>query len=459
MSTEILSFFSKEKILTPEDGQAYDNIIKRWADNASKRAKIVVLPTSSQEVSKAILYATQNGLELAIRGGGHSASGSSSSEGLVIDLRRMNDVTVDAEKSLIKVGGGAVWEDVDREAAKFGLATVGGTVNHTGNSGVGGLTVGGGYGWLTPKYGLTIDNLVEAELVLANGDIVICNANENADLFWAIRGAGSNFGPVTSFTFKGYPQKNPVWSGLLVFAPPQLSDLASAIESWRQNAGEDEGGMLFIASPPPNGQPALVFIPFYNGPVEEGKEKFKALYNVGPVADMTQEMPYEVINSIQNPMATHGDRKLFKVAVIAGVNQELVSYLFDRYSELTAEHPETAQSAIIIELHGYKKINSVSSTATAFSNRGSWYVVNLSLRWKDAALDKKLHEWASTVSNHIKALQGPAVGKARGYSNYGLGDERSRDVFGENYDRLSELKAKYDPHNVFRRWYPITPKA
>ncbi|KAI0092983.1 FAD-binding domain-containing protein [Irpex rosettiformis] len=456
MAANILTIFPKEQILTVEDGQAYEDIIKRWADNATKRAQFVVLPRSAQDVSKAILFAINNGLELAIRGGGHSASGSSSSEGLVIDLSKMRTVAVDAEKSLIRVDGGALWEDVDKEAAKYGLATVGGTVNHTG---VGGLTVGGGYGWLTSKYGLVIDNLLEAEVVLANGDIVTCNDNEYADLFWAIRGAGSNFGPVTRFTFRGYPQRNTIWSGLLVFAPSQLTELSNAVESWRQTAGEDENGMLIVASPPPNGQPALVFVPFYNGSLQEGKEKFKAVYDVGPVADMTQEMPYELINSIMNPMTSHGDRKLFKVAVIADVNPNLVSHLFEEYTKLTTEHPDAAQSALIIELHGYRKVVTVPTTATAFSNRGSWYVINLFLRWKEATADKKMYEWATALSDHVKSMQGPTVGKARGYSNYGIGDERSRDIFGENYDRLSELKAKYDPQNVFRKWYPITPKA
>ncbi|KAI0684808.1 FAD-binding domain-containing protein [Cytidiella melzeri] len=465
MPTDILTVFPKDQVLTPEDGEAYERIIKRWADNASRRAQIVVLPTSAQEVSKAILFATGDiGLEIAIRGGGHSPSGSSSSEGgLVIDLSKMNAVAVDTEQSLIKVGGGALWEDVDREAAKHGLATVGGTVSHTGkavsHSRVGGLTVGGGYGWLTPKYGLVIDNLVEAEVVLANGDVVQCSERENADLFWAIRGAGSNFGPVTTFTFKGYPQTNPCWSGLLVFTPRQLTDLSNAISSWFHDVAENEGGLLVIASPPPAFQPAPVFIPFYNGPVTEAKEKFKALYDVGPVADMTQEMPYEAVNKVQNPMASHGDRKLFKAAAIANVNPDLLSYLFEQYSKLVAEHPDAGQSVIITELYGREKILSVPSSATAFANRDSGLVVNLSLRWKDAGLDKKLHGWATTIANHVKSLQGSTIGKAAGYSNYGLGNERARDMFGENYDRLSELKAKYDPQSVFKKWYPITPKA
>lgn len=221
MKTDIFSVFPKDQVLTPDDGKAYEDSLHRWAENAERKAKYVVFPRSSKDVSTAvsvaicipaiswltyalrqIKYAVDNDLEIAIKGGGHSCSGASSSEDLVIDLRDLSTVTVDPERQVIVAGGGAVWEAVDRAAAKYKLATVGGTVNHTGESqshsyelgsssrfqGIGGLTVGGGYGWLTPKYGLTIDNVLEAEVVVANGDILTCSETQNSDLFWAIRG-------------------------------------------------------------------------------------------------------------------------------------------------------------------------------------------------------------------------------------------------------------------------------
>ncbi|PSR76100.1 hypothetical protein PHLCEN_2v8688 [Hermanssonia centrifuga] len=469
MAVDITTLFPGDQVLTPDDGKLYEESIRRWAENAERKAKYIVLPKSAEDVSKAvrgpsnahnILFATQNDLEIAIKGGGHSCSGASSSKDLVIDLRHLNSVTVDANKQLITVGGGADWAAVDEEAAKYGLATVGGTVNHTG---VGGLTVGGGYGWLTAKYGLTIDNLLQAQVVIANGDILTCNESENSDLFWAIRGAGSNFGPVTSFVFRGYPQTNEVWSGLLVYTPPQLEALINATATWTKGAGEDESCMIFIASPPPDFEPCLVVLPFFNGSAEEGKKKFSLFYDVGPVADMTKEMPYKVLNSIQNPMATHGDRKLFKASTVTLLDSSLVQHLFNEYCKLTTDIPETKGAAILLELHPFQKLMSVPTSAMAFASRGPFYNMNIVLRWKNSALDAELRTWASGLAEHVhqeeKTRKGSDFDGAQGYSNYGLGDERVRDVFGENYDRLRDLKAKYDPNSVFHKWFPIVPKG
>lgn len=241
-----------------------------------------------------------NNLEIAIKGGGHSPSGASSPEDVVIDLAQISYVSVDAKRNLITVGGGALWVAVDEEAGRHGLATVGGTVNHTG---VGGLTVGGGYGWLSGKYGLAIDVLLEAEVVLANGEIHICSQSQNADLFWAIRGSDSNFGVVTKFVFKAFPQTNPVWAGQLIFPSSKFNAVFKATEGWTQDVGENESAMLFFACPPPTFEPVLV--PFFNGSAEEGKKKFSAFYNVGPTADMTREMPYPALNGIMNHVDTH----------------------------------------------------------------------------------------------------------------------------------------------------------
>jgi FAD/FMN-containing dehydrogenase len=388
----------------------------------------------------------------------------------------MKSVVVDAEKKLVKVGGGATWADVDSEAAKYGLAAVGGTVNHTGEilfmdyfnvslllgltvffSGVGGLTVGGGYGWLTPKYGLVIDNLVEAEVVTGHGDILIASESSNPDLFWGIRGAGVNFGPVTSFTFKAYEQKNDVWSGILVFPPPALEALLVAAETWLKTASEDESGIIFVACPPPNFEPMLVFIPFFNGSAEEGKKRFAGIYAVGPVADMTREMPYAEVNTVQNPMTTHGDRKLLKGTAFSKFSPTRLQGQFDRYAELMAKHPEAKGSAFFLELTPHHKVNAVPRSSTAFANRGKWYNVCYTLRWKDAGLDEELRKWAAHQVELVREAEPEDLAGTTAYANYGLGDEKSKDVFHENYQRLTELKAKYDPKLIFNKWFPITP--
>ncbi|EKM60153.1 uncharacterized protein PHACADRAFT_251050 [Phanerochaete carnosa HHB-10118-sp] len=460
MVADILSVFPEDQILTPSNGQAYEEALRRWAENSERRAKVIVLPKSSKDVSKAIQYAVANDLEIAIKGGGHSCSGASSSEDLVIDLRHLSSVSVDVEKRLLTAGGGAIWETVDKEAAKYGLATVGGTVNHTG---VGGLTLGGGYGWLTPKYGLTIDNLIQAEIVTANGDILTCSETGNADLFWAIRGSGSNFGVVTSFVLKAYPQPNAVWSGLVIFTPGQLSAIISAARSWAANASQDESCIIFFACPPPVFQPAVVLVPFFNGSAEEGKKRFKAFFDIGPVADLTKALPYEEMNALQNPMATHGDRKVLKGAPLAQVDEDVLTSLYSEYVKFVAEYPEAKASAALIELHSYQKLMEVPFEATAFANRGPIFNITFAIRWKSPNLDMTMRQWASARAKAIRVEESKRSGMdleaARGYANFGLGDERVRDVFGEHYDRLSELKAKYDPQLVFRKWFPIVPKG
>ncbi|KZW00990.1 FAD-binding domain-containing protein [Exidia glandulosa HHB12029] len=455
MSLDILSVLSSDQVLTPSNGEAYEAALQRWSETSVRRAQLIVFPRTAEDVSKAVKYAVAHDIEIAIKGGGHSCSGASATTGIVIDLSNMDTVEVIPEKKLAKVGGGALWAAVDAAAAKHGFATVGGTVNHTG---VGGLTVGGGFGFLSPKLGLAVDVLREAEVVLANGDVVVCNASEHPDLFWGIRGGGSNFGPVTSFTFELFPQENAVWSGLLIFTPDKLAEVFSALKEWYAAAGENEAANLFIGCGPPDFKPALVVLPFYNGSVEEAKVKFGCLLDVGPVADFTQEMAYPAVNTIQHPMTTHGDRKLFKATSFTSFSADLFQPIFDNYSELVETFPDTRGSAVIMEFYPPNKITSVPTGATAFPSRMARCNINFVPRWKDAALDSKMYEWASAQVDFVRnAEKLPAANRA--YANYGFGDERARDVFGENYERMAKVKALYDPGNVFHKWYPVIPQA
>ncbi|KZT50185.1 FAD binding domain protein [Calocera cornea HHB12733] len=455
MSDNIASLFAEDQVLTPDDGELYDKAIQRWSDTAVRRAKYIVLAETAEDVSKAIRFAVENNLDLAIKGGGHSCSGASSSEGgLIVDLSRMNQCVVDLERRMIKVGGGALWSDVDTETSKYGMAAVGGTVNHTG---VGGLTVGGGYGWLTPRYGLVIDNLEEAEVVTANGEIVTCNETKNADLFWGIRGAGSNFGPATSFTFKLFPRPNPIWAGLLVYPPSLLTSLFDAAAKWEKTASVDESALIFFGCPAPAFIPMLVVIPFYNGSAQEGREKFAPFFALGPISDTTREMPYPEVNTLHNPMATFGDRKALKSTTFTTVNAEHFQKLFDNYAK---DLPETKASAIIFELHPFSKITAIAESATAFSNRGNWYNLIFVMRWTDPAQDKRVRAWASEQVDFLRGEeeQGVQPSGRRRYGNYAEGDEKAREVHGGNFERLAQLKGKYDPDNVFHKWFAIPPK-
>ena len=208
-----------------------------------------MFPKDNADVSLAIEFATSNNIPLAIKGGGHNPSGASSiDDGLCIDLARYFDTArVDPEQRLVYVGGGAIWKTVDHAAIAHGLATPGGTVNDTG---VGGLTLGGGYGWLTGEHGLVIDNLVQATVVLADGSVVTASSISHPDLFWGLRGGGCNFGVVTEFVFKVHPQRKTVFAGPLIFTPPQLGKLSEAVDQWRTLRGEKEATQVALTRSP-----------------------------------------------------------------------------------------------------------------------------------------------------------------------------------------------------------------
>ncbi|GJF00866.1 FAD-binding oxidoreductase [Phanerochaete sordida] len=459
MGTDILDVFPPDQVLTPQSGPAYAAAIRRWADNAQRPAQFVVLPKSPSDVAKAIRWAVAHRVELAVCGGGHSCSGASSSEGLVIDLRHFAGVEVDAERRLLTVGGGATWETVDREAAKFGLATVGGTVNHTG---VGGLTLGGGYGWLTGDYGLALDNVVQAEVVVASGEILTCSETENADLFWAIRGGGSNFGVVTSFVFKAYPQTNTVWSGLTTFAPDKLPAIIRAAQAISTLPPKGRTAAIIFSCPAPAHAPAVMFLPFFNGPADAGRALFKPLLDLGPLADMTRELRYEEQNALLNDAATHGGRKLMKSAYLgAQIDEGVLMHLWAQWAALLEEYPELRPSIVVLDLHPFEKVMEVPSAGTAFAGRGPLYNLTMIMRWERPELDTMVRQWASQRAQEIRAAESARAGAdTGGYANCGVGDESAHtDSFGANYERLSAVKARYDPQMVFHKWCPVVPKG
>ncbi|KAL8770800.1 MAG: hypothetical protein Q9194_005078 [Teloschistes cf. exilis] len=276
------------ELLTPASDK-YESQLRRWSDMSIKRAGAILWPTSTADISTTLLFAQSHNLDFAVCGSGHATSGASSSDGGI---------------------EGAVWADVDAAAEEHGLATVEGTVNHTG---IGGLTLGGGYGWLSGEYGLTIDNLLSVDIVLADGRVVTSSPTENQDLFWAVRGAGQSFGVVTSFTYRCYEQKYPVFAGSLGFPPPAIPavlDFANiSLESGKGQAGCIT---VFAVAPPPISQPIMLAVVFYNGPEDEARAFYKPLFDLESLMDTTAMIPYSSLNSIFNAANGHGGRKSTK---------------------------------------------------------------------------------------------------------------------------------------------------
>ncbi len=274
----------------------YNKSIDRWSKAAEKPAGVAVAPTSAKEVSTVVKYAAQNGLDLAVKGGGHSTAGASSTDGgILVDLQsHMRRVTVNADKRQLHIQGGALWMDVDDAAWAHGLATVGGTVADTG---VGGLTLGGGYGVLSGAYGLVIDNTIAFELVLANGDIVRTSKDQNPDLFWGMNGAGQNFGVTTEFVLQAYPQER-IYMGTMLFPATDevVSKIVAALNELYKVKQTSQGpqtkskgkamSLVGFAKPPPaEGKTMVLMNAVYDGPEDEGKAMFRPFFDIGPAVN------------------------------------------------------------------------------------------------------------------------------------------------------------------------------
>ncbi|KAF2856528.1 FAD-binding domain-containing protein [Plenodomus tracheiphilus IPT5] len=447
------------EVLLPNDGIAYEESIKRWSEHCIKRAAAVVKVTSANDVSATLAQIRSHNIPFTVRGGGHSTSGAASIEdGIVIDLSKMRKVTVDQQAKTITAEGGTLWEDVDVEAAKYGLATVGGTVNHTG---VGGLTLGGGYGYLTGKYGLTIDNLLSVEVVLASGEQVVASETSHSDLFWALRGAGQNFGVATAFTFQGYEQKNPVFAGPLIFLPDKLPQIVEFANKFHTTNDGNQVLIVGFTAPPPANAPVILTLLFYNGTEEDGKAFFADLFALGPVANMTSMMPYEKLNSLLNDGSNFEGRKQFGGGAFKlPLDPTFMAKLQAEFMAFITSHERMNESIMVFEIVPYGKVIEVPNDKMSFANRGDYFNVATIFKWFDPTLDTEIRTFSrqllkkasETTANRSKD---GGVGQ---YGNYAGTDVAANDIFGANVKRLEELKHEYDPDNLFSHGTRLTPR-
>jgi FAD binding domain/Berberine and berberine like len=457
----------------------------------------VLLPKSASTIAKALQYASQETLDIAVRGGGHSTAGASSSAGgLVIDLSSMRSVTVDPTTKTLTIQGGAQWSDVDEAAWKCGLATVGGTVADTG---VGGLTLGGGYGWLTGRHGLVIDNLISCQVVLASGEIVRASKDQNPDLFWGLRGAGQNFGVATEFVTQAWKQEN-VWAGLMGFLPNRLAEILDVLNDIILEAKGYGACALGFGRPPPAGGQVLIVVPvMYDGPEQEAKAAFKRLLDLGPILNTATTIPYNTLNHMLH--IPQNKRCSMKGASFTlPLRFDFVKSTMDTYATFTNETSGTSESLLLYEIMDPNKLCEVSHSETSFANRGHQMNAMIGPMWESEELDAKCRNWAREVAelfkvemDRSKKEEGGVEGKGTGvYGNYDREfsfsfaiyppysfcirkevddendadmsflieyEEKSRDVFGINYARLQKLKAQYDPQNMFNKLFSVAPAA
>jgi FAD/FMN-containing dehydrogenase len=414
--------------------------------------------SGTADVVAAVNFAREHDLLVSVRGGGHNVAGTSTNDGgIVIDLSAMRGVRVDPAARTVRVQGGATWGDVDRETQLFGLATPGGLISSTG---VGGLTLHGGWGWLRRKYGYSVDNLVAVDLVTADGQARTASETENPDLFWAVRGAGSNFGVVTSFEFRLHPV-----GPTIAFAAPfyALDDVERVLPAWRDfmSAAPDEISSNFViwAIPAVDGFPAelhnrAVVIPsaMHAGPAEEGERALQPLRELAaPLLDLSSRMPYAALQGTLDPFFPKGRLYYWKSLYLNGMDGETMAATL-RYA---SERP-TPMSLMAIWHIGGGAANRVEPGTMAFNRPAAPFLLSLDTTWEDAADSERCIAWTRAAWADMHRFSDGGL-----YLNFaGFGEEKEalvRAGYGANYDRLAALKAKYDPGNLFRMNQNIRP--
>jgi FAD/FMN-containing dehydrogenase len=424
-----------------------------------RRPALIVQCSGTADVVETVNFARDRSLLLSIRGGGHNVAGNAMNDGgIVIDLSAMRGVHVDVATSTVRVAGGATWADVDRETQLFGLAIPGGVVSTTG---IAGLTLHGGYGHLRRKFGLSIDNLLSAEIVTADGRVRTASATDNADLFWAVRGAGSNFGVVTSFEFRAHPVGPMVQLCAPFYA---LEDGRAALRAWRDftaTAPDSISSLAVIWSVPDvdafpaelRRRPVVILASVYAGPPEEGARIMQPLRELAtPLLDLSGPMPFTVLQTAFDPFFPKGWLYYWKSANV----HDLSDACIDTILAAAAARPSHMSDIPIWHLGG--ALSRVAPEATAYGRRDAPYLVTAEATWTDLAQDDQNIRWARDL---VAAMRPYSRGGL--YLNFpGFGEEKEamlRDAYGQNYDRLVALKTQYDPGNLFRMNLNIRPAA
>ena len=422
---------------------------------------LVTICSTTADVVEAVKTARDRGLPVAVRGGGHSIGGLSTIDGgMLIDLAPMNGVEVDQERRLAKVQGGALWSDLDEATQQYGLATPGGVVSDTG---VAGLTLGGGYGWLRRKYGLSSDNVLEAEVVTADGAVLTASKDENSDLFWAIRGGGGNFGIVTSFTFTLHPV-GPEVAFAATFYP--IEELGEVLRGWRayvEQAPDEVTAtcvtMTFPANPElpeaVHDRPVAIIGGVYSGDVEEGMKLMQPLRELGtPLFDMSGPTPFVGVQTGFDPLFPRNTLRAYWKSQYL---DELTDDAIDTIAARAGDRP--APLTLVNTFHMGGAIAQVGEEDTAFAQRSAPYMVSIDGMWTEAADDEANVAWVRSAWGDIAEF-----GTGEVYLNFtGLSDEATQagvdSAFGRNLARLAEVKATYDPDNFFQLNNNIVPAS
>jgi len=423
----------------------YDDARQIWNASVNKHPRVIARCTGSADVIAALDFAHANNLLTAIRGGGHNVGGRAlCDDGLVIDLSQMKSVFVDKAKRTVRVQGGATLGDIDAETSIFGLAVPFGIVSKTG---IAGLTLGGGVGWLIRKYGMTIDNLLSAQIITADGKILTASSTQNEDLFWAVRGGGGNFGVVTSFEFRAHPVKT-VLGGMILYPRPAAVDVIRHFRDFMATAPDELTAYAALLHGP-DGSPLVGIIPCYCGDVVEGERVLQPLRKFGaPVVDAIQAMPFTAMQSLLGPSFPDGNQNYWKSTLQRELPDEAISAIVEHANRLNSP-----LSVVVLEYYG-GAAGRVSNDATAYPHRHLPWDILFVAQWTDATQTSLHRDWARSGEEMLR----PYSSNAHLLSALDVeSDDVIKGAFGGNFQRLAAIKKKYDPGNFFRVNQNIAP--
>ena len=443
------------------DRNGYDDARAVWNGTVDRRPRLIARCSGTADVAAAVRFARDRDLEIAVRGGGHNVAGTAvCDDGIVIDLSAMRAVTVDPVERTARVQGGALWADVDHETQAHGLATTGGIVSHTG---VGGVTLGGGIGWLMRKHGLAVDNLVEAELITAEGDIIRASANDHPDLFWALRGGGGNFGVVSSFRFTLHPLGPTVMAGPVFWAAEDTTDVLRFYREFVTDAPDELGNVVRLGTIPPlAGCPRGAALPaghrrrqLLRRARRRRERAVRALREFGtPLVDLVAPTRTSTIQSGIDDTVPHGWHYYWKSTNLAGLSDDAIAVI--------ADHAYAAGSprSCAVMFHFGGAVARVPHDATAYAGRDVAHNIVIEGVWLPDESAEHVAAEPAWARRFLEALQPHRAGVYVNFLDSDDDTSRVREAYGDDtYRRLAEVKAKYDPENVFHNNKNIQPST
>jgi FAD/FMN-containing dehydrogenase len=445
------------EVIRPGDA-AYEEARQIWNGAHDRRPALIARCAGAADVVRAVEFARSQNLLVSVRGGSHSIPGFSTNDGgIVIDLSLMNSVRVDPEARTARAEGGATWSVFDHETQAFGLATNGGLVSSTG---IAGFTLGGGVGWLMRKHGLTADNLIAADVVTADGRLVHASDEENADLFWGLRGGGGNFGIATSLEYSLHPVGPEVLAGAIFYPGERAAEIYRFYRDWTRDAPDELTTVCNLATAPPapfipeafHGKPVVVIAGMHSGSLEDGERAMAPLRQLGdPVADLWGPLPYVAMQSLLDPLWGEGAHNYMKAGWLGSLDDEAIDALVDRFAEVTSPMTEVHVQ------HVGGAVARVPASATAFGERSAPFLLNIIARTPSADGYADAVEWAQQLYAATEPSQTGGT-----YVNFlsAEGEDRARAAYRDtSYDRLVALKDRYDPTNLFRLNQNISPSG